>query len=81
MLKMAIIVVVIMLVFLAGIAFVKFNQDQANSQKNLVKCPIMGTMIDPAKAYSKTVYKGKTYYFCCDSCPGEFNKNPEKYAK
>ena len=47
----------------------------------LVKCPVTGTMIDPAKAYSKTVYKGKTYYFCCAGCPEEFKKNPGKYAK
>lgn len=47
----------------------------------LVKCPVTGSTIDPAKAYSKTVYKGKTYYFCCAGCPEEFKKNPEKYLK
>ena len=46
-----------------------------------VNCPVTGEKMDRAKAYSKTVYKGKTYYFCCAMCPGEFKKNPEKYAK
>ncbi|MEK7376663.1 MAG: YHS domain-containing protein [Candidatus Margulisiibacteriota bacterium] len=54
---------------------------KAVSSKKLVKCPITGTMINPAKAYSKTDYKGKTYYFCCAGCPEEFKKNPGKYAK
>jgi YHS domain-containing protein len=24
-------------------------------------------------------YKGKKVYFCCPSCKGEFEKDPEKY--
>lgn len=47
----------------------------------LVKCPVTGSTINPAKAYAKTVYKGKTYYFCCAGCPEEFKKNPQKYLK
>ena len=43
-------------------------------------CPIMGTKIpNVAKAAGKSVYKGKTYYFCCDGCKPKFDKNPEKY--
>jgi YHS domain-containing protein len=26
-------------------------------------------------------YKGNRYFFCCDGCPQEFKKDPEKYAK
>jgi YHS domain-containing protein len=29
----------------------------------------------------KTIYKGKTYYFCNPSCKSEFEKNPKKYVK
>lgn len=29
----------------------------------------------------KSVYKGKTYYFCCAACKPTFDKNPEKYVK
>ena len=46
-----------------------------------VRCPITGGKVDPAKTKLKTVYKGKTYYFCCAGCPEEFAKNPGKYAK
>lgn len=43
-------------------------------------CPIMGTKIpDISKAVGKSVYKGKTYYFCCAGCKPMFDKNPEKY--
>lgn len=39
-------------------------------------CPVMD-----GKVNSKitTVYKDKTIGFCCESCLGEFNKNPERY--
>ncbi len=43
-------------------------------------CPVMGTRIaDVTKAAGKSVYKGKTYYFCCPMCKPMFDKNPEKY--
>jgi YHS domain-containing protein len=46
-------------------------------------CPVMGTKIpDVTKAPGgSTVYKGKTYYFCCPQCKPMFLKNPEKYIK
>lgn len=45
-------------------------------------CPVMGTKIpDVCRAAGKSVYKGKTYYFCCPGCKPEFEKNPEKYVK
>jgi len=30
---------------------------------------------------NKSVYKGKTYYFCALNCKQTFDKNPEKYVK
>jgi YHS domain-containing protein len=45
-------------------------------------CPVMGTKIsDVSKAAGKSVYKGKTYYFCCPGCKPLFDKNPGKYIK
>jgi len=52
-----------------------------STAKEDIKCPVTGNKVDPAKAYAKTTYKGKTYYFCCAGCPEEFTKNPGKYAK
>jgi len=45
-------------------------------------CPVMGTKIpDVSKAAGHSVYKGKTYYFCCPGCKPKFDKNPKKYAE
>ena len=45
-------------------------------------CPVMKTRIpDVKKASGKSVYKGKTYYFCCGGCKPQFDKNPTKYIK
>lgn len=45
-------------------------------------CPVMRSKIpDIRKAAGKSVYKGKTYYFCCADCKPLFDKNPKKYIK
>ena len=33
---------------------------------------------DKDKTEFKAEYKGKTYYFCCEKCKAEFEKDPEK---
>jgi len=45
-----------------------------------VKDPVCGMEIEPATAYGKTEYAGRTFYFCSKHCEEEFKKNPEKYA-
>jgi len=43
-------------------------------------CPVQKERIkDISKAAGKSVYKGKTYYFCCSGCKTLFDKNPGKY--
>jgi YHS domain-containing protein len=45
-------------------------------------CPVTGEKIASAKdAVGSSVYKGKTYYFCCSSCKPAFDKDPQKYVK
>lgn len=45
-------------------------------------CPVTGEKIASVKdAVGSSVYKGKTYYFCCESCKPAFDKNPAKYVK
>ena len=40
-------------------------------------CPVMtGNKIDPNVF---TVYRGKKVYFCCATCKGKFQKDPEKH--
>ena len=44
-------------------------------------CPVTGEKIASIKdAAGHSTYKGKTYYFCCESCKPMFDKNPEKYV-
>jgi YHS domain-containing protein len=40
-------------------------------------CPVMGGAINKDIF---TEYKGKKVYFCCPSCKGLFEKEPEKYV-
>lgn len=44
-------------------------------------CPVMGTKFKVQANTEAADYKGKSYFFCCGGCPGEFGKNPDKYAK
>lgn len=43
--------------------------------------PVCGMKIDPATAAAKSVYAGKTYYFCSKDEKAKFDKNPEAYLK
>jgi len=45
-------------------------------------CPVTGEKIASVKdAVGSSVYKGKTYYFCCSACKPMFDANPAKYVK
>jgi len=57
------------------------GQGNVNSTTDVVQCPVMKTQLHQSDAFDSTEYKGKTYYFCCGGCPGEFEKNPDKYVK
>jgi Cu+-exporting ATPase len=41
--------------------------------------PVCGMTIDPADAVGQFDYKGRTYYFCAESCLEEFRDNPEQF--
>jgi len=42
-------------------------------------CPVCGMDVDP-KTDPKSVYKGKTYYFCSDDDKRTFDTDPQKFA-
>ena len=45
-------------------------------------CAVMQHAIGTVDASTpKSVYQGKTYYFCCAACKPMFDKNPAKYVK
>lgn len=46
-----------------------------------VKCPVTGEDVQVTKDTVHSTYKGKDYYFCCASCKGQFDKDPEKYLQ
>ena len=43
--------------------------------------PVCKMTVDETNAKYKTVYKGKTYYFCAPGCKFSFEENPEKYLE
>src|SRR5215831_19218941 len=45
----------------------------------LVKDPVCGMSVDPARAKVHTDHDGKTYYFCCEGCATKFRAQPDKY--
>ena len=43
--------------------------------------PVCMMQVDEKTAKHKSVYNGKTYYFCAPGCKFVFDENPEKYLK
>ncbi len=43
--------------------------------------PVCKMEVDEKTARFKSVYKGKTYYFCAPGCKIVFDENPEEYLK
>jgi YHS domain-containing protein len=86
-----IVILLLVIAVILGLAWFLFGGGQRTSMPGMpgevnlggdvVECPVMGTKMNKADAYSSTVYKGKTYYFCCAACVEPFKKNPEKYIK
>jgi YHS domain-containing protein len=40
---------------------------------------VCGMEVDPKTAAGKSIYEGKTYYFCSLGCKREFDKTPKKF--
>ena len=58
------------------------NQIYASAPVSTAKhplCPVCGMDVDPATA-PKSVFKGKTYYFCSDDDKQTFDAAPDKFA-
>jgi len=68
-----------LLMIITATMLVAAPQDKKNAPK-MVKDPVCGMEVDP-KTAAKTVYKGKTYYFCDKDEIPDFEKAPEKYLK
>lgn len=47
----------------------------------MAKDPVCGMMVDEKTAKFKSQFRGKTYYFCAQSCKVTFDKNPTRYLR
>ena len=45
-------------------------------QSTLVRDPVCGMQIDPAKAAATRVLKGQTFHFCSPGCAKSFEADP-----
>ena len=68
---------IIMLAF-TGISCKDSGSKKYGDTNGQILCPIMG---NPINKDIYTDYNSKRIYFCCDGCPAEFEKDPEKYMK
>lgn len=56
----------------------------AGSSAESVMCPVMHIPVnkEEAKAHGLTrTYNSQTYYFCCNTCTSQFDKEPDKYTQ
>jgi Cu+-exporting ATPase len=80
------IALVVMLLGVLLIPSTAFSQELKTRQPNPKEiglktwCPIMDYNFDVKAGTPVVDYKGKSIYFCCEGCPAEFMKNPDKYA-
>lgn len=47
----------------------------------MAKDPVCGMEVDENKSGHKMNYKGKTYYFCGQSCLQSFKNNPAHFLR
>ncbi|GGP19382.1 hypothetical protein GCM10007981_02840 [Thermocladium modestius] len=40
--------------------------------------PVCGMMVESTTRF-KSLFRGRVYYFCSESCKRKFDSNPEKY--
>lgn len=48
---------------------------------NRFKDPVCGMEVSYLTAVDEILYRGKTYYFCAESCRQAFEAEPEKYIR
>jgi Cu+-exporting ATPase len=47
--------------------------------EEMMRDPVCGMQVDPAKDPPSTEYEGTTYAFCCGGCQAKFEADPERY--
>jgi Cu+-exporting ATPase len=58
-----------------------YNETKERRTFQMVKDPVCGMVVDPAKTVTTADYEGKTYYFCTPGCQTAFEESPEKFIE
>ncbi len=53
--------------------------DNLSNSAAAVKDPVCGMTVNPATAKHRYEHKGKSIYFCCNSCAEKFKADPQKF--
>ena len=53
----------------------------ANLEEMMVKDPVCGMEIEPARAAAVHNHRGRDYYFCSADCEAKFLESPDRYAQ
>jgi YHS domain-containing protein len=80
--RIALAVILLGMLLIPSSAFtqeVKSRQLNSNEIGLKAWCPIMDYNFEVKASTSVIDYKGKSFYFCCEGCPAEFKKDPDKY--
>ncbi|MBI3944738.1 MAG: YHS domain-containing protein [Armatimonadetes bacterium] len=48
--------------------------------KPALVCPVMKSPVSADGSGGKSVFRGRTYYFCCPGCKQPFEKDPHAYV-
>jgi Cu+-exporting ATPase len=63
----------------SGSYIIEVNMDEKEEQKQID--PVCEMEVTPETAACSIDYKGKTYYFCAQSCKHEFQQDPESFIR
>ena len=50
-----------------------------NDKSAMVRDPVCGMLVDPAKSAHRADYAAKAYFFCSAGCRAKFLADPKKY--
>ena len=80
--RIALIAVLVCLLLIPSVTFsqeLKIRQPRPDEIGMKAWCPVMDFNFDVKASTAVIDYKGKSFYFCCEGCPAEFKKDPDKY--
>jgi YHS domain-containing protein len=80
--RISLVVMLVVLLLIPPFAFAEELKTRPANPREIGKkawCPIMDFNFEVKAGTPVIDYKGKSFYFCCEGCPQEFRKDPDKY--